>query len=164
MLLAPRKTALALLRWGHLKEDLTVWTTPPELVKQRKSVKKPRSYYTPLPKMARDILSKRKRGDDNERVFPSQPVFPTNGDTPAFYSNTLKQRLKVAGADGLYPHAFRHTCATWLENQGYDLYDRGLVLNHSESGVTAGYSHGIAMKRKLGVHEAWADHVASIIK
>jgi hypothetical protein len=37
ILLAPRKTALACLRWSHLDKDLTTWVTPFALTKSRRS-------------------------------------------------------------------------------------------------------------------------------
>jgi hypothetical protein len=33
------------------------------------------------------------------------------------------------------------------------------VLNHSGSGVTAGYSHGYPLKLKLELLGEWSDHV-----
>jgi integrase len=166
MLLAPRKTALACLCWGHLAKDLSVWVTPAHLVKQRKSVAKPRTYITPLPKIARDILAKRKRGEDTERVFPDLLIEHTDGGRPAFYSNTLKLRLRNNGApQHLLFHAFRHTAATRLEEAGFDLHERGLLLHHSETGTTAGYSHGKKISpKKLAVFQAWADYVAKVIE
>ena len=163
ILLAPRKTALALMKWGDLDRDLSLWTTPDELVKKKKTAPK-RAYKTPLAKPARDILMSMKRGNANDRVFPSLLIEWTEGGRPTYDSTGLKRRLvaKKAPKDfGL--HAFRHTMATWLENRGYDLYDRSLVLNHSLGGVTAGYSHGHALERKKQVLEAWADHISLII-
>jgi integrase len=76
----------------------------------------------------------------------------------------LKRKLVRHGAPvDFYPHAVRHTVATFLKMQGYSEWDRGLVLNHAESGVTAGYSHGYALERKRELLERWAEHVASII-
>jgi hypothetical protein len=69
ILLAPRKTALALMKWDDLDNDLTLWTTPVELVKQTK-LARPRTYKTPLPDLAQRILSRMPRSKD-ERVFPS---------------------------------------------------------------------------------------------
>ncbi len=54
--------------------------------------------------------------------------------------------------------------STWLENEGHSEYERGLVLNHSAYGVTAGYSHGYPTELKRQLLEKWADHVASIVQ
>jgi integrase len=67
-----------------------------------------------------------------------------------------------APADFTY-HAMRHTVATWLENNGHSEFERGLVLNHSGSGVTAGYSHGYALDLKLALLTKWADHVERLV-
>ena len=73
MLLAPRKTALALMRRPDLvarkvrvvdaegkqiEQELDVWITPPELVKQTKRAeqREGRTYITPLPPLAVRIL------------------------------------------------------------------------------------------------------------
>ena len=54
LLLAPRKSALAGMRWSDIKDD--VWVTPFELTKSRKTAK-PRTYQTPLPPLAMRIMS-----------------------------------------------------------------------------------------------------------
>ena len=62
---------------------------------------------------------------------------------------------------------------TWLQknavsesggqSKGCSLWARGLILNHSESGVTSGYSHGHAMDLKLKLLNEWSDHVAQLV-
>lgn len=37
------------------------------------------------------------------------------------------------------------------------------MLNHSDSDVTSGYSHGYPMQRKRAVLDAWTRHVASVL-
>jgi hypothetical protein len=68
-----------------------------------------------------------------------------------------------APADVQY-HAWRHTIATFLKNAGYSKWERGLVLNHAESGVTADYSHGYPVKLKLELLTKWADHVEELVQ
>jgi hypothetical protein len=53
--------------------------------------------------------------------------------------------------------------ATWLETQGCSEREHGLVLNHSRSSVTVGYSHGHATKPKLELLEKWAAHVEALV-
>lgn len=144
VLLTPRKTALALMRWSDLNNDLTVWTTPADLVKQKKQTAKPRVYKTPLPPAARAILNELPRTDD--RVFPSLQIRYSEADRPLFMSDDMIRALRRHGAPRDFKmHCMRHTIATWLEDRGHDEYDRGLVLNHAGAGVTAGYSHGIVL-------------------
>jgi hypothetical protein len=61
------------------------------------------------------------------------------------------------------PHSCRHTIASWLKEQKVSLWERGLVLNRAESGVTAGYSHGTPLALKRELLERWADHIESLI-
>jgi integrase len=56
-----------------------------------------------------------------------------------------------------HPHAWRHTIATFLKKRGVSKWERGLVLNHSESGVTADYSHGYPIELKLQLLTTWAE-------
>ena len=75
----------------------------------------------------------------------------------------LKYKLIAAGAPaGFTFHQVRHTVATWLQNEGWSEWERGLVLNHAESGVTGGYSHGVAIDPKRMMLTAWAEHVVNV--
>lgn len=166
ILLAPRKTALAEMRRSHLDDadNPTLWTTPPELVKQNLRAEReddPRVYETPLTALAaRIIKSVPRRGDDSDLVFPSR----ARSGRPISPSGPLTTKLIEAGAPTDFEyHAWRHTIATWLQNEGHDKFDRGLVLNHAESGVTAGYSHGYAIGRKRELLDKWAHHVARLV-
>jgi hypothetical protein len=156
ILLAPRKTALASLRWSHFDspDNPTLWTTPWELTKSRKKVsKRKREYLTPLPPLAQRIIKGIAKCDDApDQVFPRLPVHETEGGRPTFFGVPLKRKLVEHGApkDFSY-HAWRHTVATFLHNAGHSEWERGLILNHAGSGVTADYSHGhpLALKRDM---------------
>ena len=73
LLLAPRKSALAGMRWSDIKDN--VWTTPFELTKSKKTSVKKRTYQTPLAPLAHRILSGLPRTDEG-RVFPTVPPRP----------------------------------------------------------------------------------------
>jgi integrase len=168
ILLAPRKTALAAMRRSHLGDanNPTLWTTPFDLTKSRKSSTKKREYLTPLPPLAQRILAGvlKTTGRPDDRVFPSLPVHETAGGQATFRGVELKQRLVEYGAPADFEfHAWRHTLASWLEDQGEGEWERALVLNHSETGVTAGYSHGYPLDTKRQLLEKWADHVAALV-
>lgn len=165
VLLAPRKTSLALLTWGDLDDKLTVWTTPAELVKQSKTANQ-RTYRTPLPAMARNLLEDLRSSLGSRldvRVFPALNIHTTKAGRKVFTSQRLERHLAKAGAKGVTLHKLRHTVATWLENQEHSEWERGLVLNHKSSSVTAGYSHGLPMKTKLALLEKWAAHIRSLL-
>jgi hypothetical protein len=53
---------------------------------------------------------------------------------------------------------------TPLQTAGASPYEVGLILNHSGSGVTSQYSHGVPVELKLKLMEKWADHVASLVQ
>jgi len=179
LLLAPRKSALAGMRRSHLGVIVThedgrrgiaplngdntpaVWTTPHELTKSRKRTKnKDRVYLTPLPSLAVRILKPLIPKEDAETDL----IFPGRGGVPLSATGPLKKKLVKAGAPADFDfHTARHTIATWLEDNGHDQFDRGLVLNHTGSGVTAGYSHGYALDRKRDLLTKWADHVESLV-
>jgi integrase len=48
---------------------------------------------------------------------------------------------KKAGMPHLRFHDLRHTCASWLINEGVDLYVVGKILGHSGPQTTARYAH-----------------------
>jgi integrase len=60
-------------------------------------------------------------------------------------------------------HTFRHTVATWLKNKGLSTWERGLVLNHSVSGVTEEYSHGYPVQAKRELLTKWANHLEGLV-
>ena len=165
LLLAPRKSELTGIRPSELKFDdqgsPTVWVTPHERTKSRKKTNgKRRVYTTPLPPLAQGIVRERlKRGEGGLLFEGRAEGKPLNPGTP------LRRKLAKHGAptDFTY-HAVRHTVATWLENEGHSEFERGLVLNHSGSGVTAGYSHGYAMDLKLALLTKWANHIERLVQ
>ena len=164
LLLAPRKTALAGMRAADLDDPKkpTLWTTPHELTKSKKTAKRKRVYLTPLPALAQRIIKPLLPNEDAETdlIFPG-----AHKGLPIWPGSPLQKKLVNAGAPSDFAfHTIRHTLATWLENQGHDQFDRGLVLNHAGSGVTAGYSHGYAIDRKRALLDKWADHVEDLAK
>ena len=168
ILLAPRKTALACMRRSHLDnaDNPTLWTTPWELTKSRKKVKKKREYLTPLPPLAQRIIKGVPKSDkDPDCMFPGLPVHETEGGQPTFYGVHLKRKLVEHGAPADFGyHALRHTVATFLENAGHSEWERGLILNHGGSGVTADYSHGHPLELKRAMLCKWADHVEKLVQ
>jgi integrase len=167
ILLAPRKTALSLMRHKDLDsmDNPTLWTTPFELTKSKKRTSKKNVYLTPLPPLAQRIIKALPRSN-NDRLFPSLTVRKTKAGQPVFVADRFLQRFTNLGVPKDFSfHVVRHTIATWLENKGHSEWERGLVLNHSGPGtVTAGYSHGYPLELKLKLLTEWADHVESLIQ
>jgi integrase len=163
VLLAPRRTALAGMRRADLDDidNPTLWTTPHEYTKSKKSAPKKREYLTPLPALAQRIV----KCLPGERLFPTLRIHRSEGGSPVFSDASLRQELiKLGAPDDFYSHAMRHTVATWLQNRGHSEWEIGLVLNHAGSGVTAGYSHGYALDLKRKLLEEWAGHVERLVQ
>jgi integrase len=153
-----RKNELAGMRWEELDNpaDPQVWTVPHERTKAKKTAR-PRPYIVPLPSLARRILKTMLRLDD-KLVFPGR-----HAGRPMRPGTVLQKRIGVAsGVKDFTFHVTRHSIASWLKAQGHSEWERGLVLNHSETTVTAGYSHGTALDLKRQLLEKWAGHIEKI--
>ncbi len=113
----------------------------------------------PLPKLAQRVIKGLPRLD-NDLVFPGR-----DSGKPLVPETALKAKVREKSkvADWTY-HACRDTISTWLQDQVHSKYERGLVLNHAESGVTADYSHGYSVELKRELLEKWADHVAQEVQ
>ncbi|QPC43889.1 integrase family protein [Kaustia mangrovi] len=167
LLLAPRKKELAGMRWSELDnvDNPTLWTTPFERTKARKSATKRRVYLTPLPPLAQRVLKGLPKRNDDDDEANADLVFPSRAKgVPLWPGSPLKRKLVEHGvANDFTYHAIRHTVATWLENAGHSEWERGLVLNHASSGVTAGYSHGYPLELKRNLLTKWAKHVEGLV-
>jgi len=172
LLLGVRKSELAGMRRSEFDDQgkPTLWTVPHERTKTRKSQKEERLYLVPLPKLAQRVIRGLPRLD-NDLVFPGRdPGGPKVGGKkqprkPLVPETALKAKVREKSKveDWTY-HACRDTIATWLHDQGHSKYERGLILNHAESGVTADYSHGYPVELKRELLEKWADHVAQEVQ
>ncbi len=172
LLLGVRKSELAGMRRSEFDDQCkpTLWTVPHERTKTRKSQKEERLYLVPLPKLAQRVIRGLPRLD-NDLVFPGRdPGGPKAGGKkqprkPLVPETGLKAKVRKKSkvADWTY-HACRDTIATWLHDEGHSKYERGLILNHAESGVTADYSHDFPIKLKRELLEKWANHVAQEVQ
>ena len=157
ILLAPRKSALAGMRRSELDKDVTLWTTPHERTKSKKTASKKRTYLTPLPPLAQRILKPMLK-EDSELVFPGRIK-----GKPINAGSSLQASLIRHGAPKDFTfHAMRHTLATWFQNKRSE-GEIGLLLNHSASSVTAGYMHAYALDLKRTLLEEWAAHVEELV-
>ena len=166
-LLAARKTELACMSRSDLDDPTnpTVWTVPFELTKSRKTSNKKRTYLVPLPPLAQRIVKGLLTRHKEDRLFHGLPVSMSKAGRLQFNDGRLKKKLKQNGAPkDYYPHAWRHTIATFLQNAGYSEWERGLALNHSGTTVTAGYSHGYPLELKRKLLEQWATHIEQLIE
>jgi integrase len=87
----------------------------------------------PIPEAALLVLRSLPRG------APGDPVFA--GIDPAFLSVYTKRVLARIGAPDASFHTLRHTAASWLVQQGVDLYAVGQILGHKTPRMTQRYAH-----------------------
>ena len=69
-------------------------------------------------------------------VFPS-----TNGTKPAYFRGAWGQAVKRAGLVNFTFHDLRHSCASYLAQNGATLIQIAEVLGHSNTAVTSRYAH-----------------------
>jgi integrase len=153
-LLALRREELAKAKWSEFDNaaEPTLLTVPFERTKGKITRKRKSPYFVPLPPLAQRILKGLPRRDDG-LVFPKLSI------------SRIKDKLVANGAPPDFKlHTARHTIATWLEDEGKSEWERGLVLNHANSGITAKYSHGTPLALKRGLLEDWAAHVEGLIQ
>ena len=170
LLLGVRKSELAGMRRSEFDhpDKMTLWIVPHERTKSRKRQKKKRVYVVPLPKLAQRIIKGLPHLDD-DLLFPGRGVEGEAGKKktrkPLVPGTALKTKVRDESgvADWTY-HANRDTTSTWLQDEGHSEYERGLVLNHAESSVTADYSHGYPVKLKRALLEKWANRVARTVQ
>lgn len=164
MLTAVRRNELAGMRWCEFDdaEAPTLWTIPTARTKTAKRREaNERIYLVPLSPLAARIVTGLPQVDGAEEF-----VFPGRKGGQAFVpgSKLLAAIREASGIGDFTFHTVRHSVATWLQDQGHGTFERGLILNHAEAGVTAGYSHGYPLELKRALMATWSDHVAALVK
>ncbi|MHC1792000.1 tyrosine-type recombinase/integrase [Solidesulfovibrio sp.] len=92
----------------------------------------------------RDILAARVKGGPGDAVFPGR-----GGVRRSYVSNAFERAVKELGFnDGITDsrqkvvfHSLRHTFASWLVEQGTDLYSVKELMGHRTLSMTERYSH-----------------------
>lgn len=143
-----RKGEIFNLEWKDIdREKGTV------LVRKSKNGK-PR--IIPLSEEALMVLHKM----DKVRHLRSNLVFP-NGNGNQFSNKTLhnafNRALKEAGFEDIHFHDLRHTCATWLVQDGNDIYLIEKWLGHLDPRMTRRYAHHSAESLRRGVQSVQID-------
>jgi integrase len=152
-LLALRREEVAGAKWSEFDNDTTptLLTIPFERTKGKSNRPKKVVYRVPLTPLSQRILAGLPRRDD-DALFGR------------IYFDRLKEKLVKHGAPSDFMlHTFRHSIATWLENRGKTEFERSLVLNHSSSTVTSGYSHGHATDLKRSLLAEWAGYIEELV-
>jgi integrase len=87
----------------------------------------------PIPESALTVLRSLPSGKTGDLVFA--------GVDPAFLSVYTKRVFKRLGILDASFHTLRHTAASWLVQQGVDLYAVGQILGHKTPRMTQRYAH-----------------------
>lgn len=127
-----RKEAILSLRWHQV--DLEARRINFNEPGQRRT-KKGRAHI-PIPNRLMTFLRlARRRGNDLGYVVHR------DGKRLASIKKAWGTTCEAAGLDDVTPHTLRHTCGTWLAQNGVALNKIGGWLGHSDARTTQGYAH-----------------------
>jgi integrase len=129
LMLGTRKSELLAVRWQHIDMQQRVWRIP--------ETKAGNSHLLPLPSPAAAILESLPSRDKSEWVFPGDGASGHIVE-PAKAWQRIRRR---AGVPDVRIHDLRHTLASWLVAQGFNLPLVGRALNHTQTATTARYAH-----------------------
>lgn len=125
-----------------------------------KDAKNKREHLVPLSRQAQAIVDQLLK-TEGEFLLKSGRV----GDSPINGFSKAKERIdKLSGVSDWKFHDLR---AAVISNLGRLKYDRHLVMkivNHKDSGVTAGYDRYAYLDEKREALQAWADFLDDIVK
>jgi integrase len=129
LMLGTRKSELLAMRWEDVDVRARTWRIP--------ETKAGNSHLLPLPAPAMAILESLPSRNTSEWVFPGDGATGHIVE-PAKAWQRIRQR---AGVADVRIHDLRHTLASWLVAQGFNLPLIGRALNHSQTATTARYAH-----------------------
>ncbi|MFY9237955.1 MAG: integrase arm-type DNA-binding domain-containing protein [Roseovarius sp.] len=125
-----------------------------------KDAKNKREHLVPLSRQARAIVDQLLK-TEGEFLLKSGRI----GDSPINGFSKAKEQIdKLSGVTDWKFHDLR---AAVISNLGRLKYDRPLVMkivNHKDSGVTAGYDRYAYLDEKRAALQAWADFLDEIVK
>jgi integrase len=129
LMLGTRKSELMTMRWADIDLDARTWRIP--------ETKAGNSHLLPLPNPVITILTDLPSRQQSEWVFPSDSASGHIVE-PAKAWGRIRRR---AGVPDVRIHDLRHTLASWLVAQGFNLPLIGRALNHTQMATTARYAH-----------------------
>ena len=172
MLTAQRRSEVADMRWGELK-DGSLWTIAGSRTKNGAE------HDVPLSEPARAVLFRVPRIAGSEFVFTTLGVRPISGHSHAkeyldkVILQIARQEATEAGQDAgavtVTPwrlHDLRRSAASGMARMGIAVHVIEAVLNHRSgaiSGVAAIYSRHSYLPEKRHALEAWAAHVMALV-
>jgi integrase len=129
LMLGTRKSELLEMRWSDIDFKARTWRIP--------ETKDGNSHLLPLPVPAMTMLEGLPSRSASQWVFPSDSVSGHIVE-PAKAWQRIRKR---AGVPDVRIHDLRHTLASWLVAQGFNLPLIGRALNHTQTATTARYAH-----------------------
>jgi integrase len=130
LMLGTRKSELLAMRWQDVDLNQRTWRIP--------ETKAGNSHLLPLPSPAAAILETLPSRGQSEWVFPSEDSKAGRIVEPAKAWQRIRMR---AGVTDVRIHDLRHTLASWLVAQGFNLPLIGRALNHTQVSTTNRYAH-----------------------
>jgi integrase len=129
LMLGTRKSELLSMRWTDIDLTQRTWRIP--------ETKAGNSHLLPLPTPAVAMLEALPSRGQNEWVFQGESASGHIVE-PAKAWQRIRKR---AGVPDVRIHDLRHTLASWLVAQGFNLPLVGRALNHTQAATTARYAH-----------------------
>lgn len=142
-----RKEAILTLRWSQVNLDkrrLNYKHVDGEETNKRRS-------HIPISARLLTFLRlayKRRHSDIGLVVHDKgKPILDIGGawdgdtDPKSYVQGSFGRACKRAGIIGVTPHTLRHTCGTWMAEQGVPLTDIGKFLGHTAARTTELYDH-----------------------
>jgi site-specific recombinase XerD len=143
LLTGARVSELLHAQWQHVNLERRLWLIPQS--------KNGRSRHVPLSQAALDVIARLPR-------FERCPYLVPNPKTKEPYTDIKHPWMTARREAKLYDlriHDLRHSAASFMINEGIDLYAVGKVLGHVNHASTRRYSH-LANDRLLAAVEAGA--------
>jgi integrase len=129
LMLGTRRGELLAMRWADIDLTARTWRIP--------ETKAGNTHLLPLPGPVMAMLESLPSRDKSDWVFPGE------GATGHIVEPAKAwQRVRArAGVPDVRIHDLRHTLASWLVAQGFNLPLVGRALNHTQVSTTARYAH-----------------------
>jgi integrase len=128
-MLGTRRGELLSMRWADIDFNARTWLIP--------QTKDGESHLLPLPAPVIAILEGLPSRDNSEWTFPGIGASGHLMQPRKAWARILAR----AGVEGVRIHDLRHTLASWLVAQGFNLPLIGRALNHTQISTTQRYAH-----------------------
>jgi integrase len=129
VMLGTRRGELLAMRWADIDFNARTWLIP--------QTKDGESHLLPLPAPVIAILAGLPSRGNSEWTFPGTGASGHLVEPKKAWARILEH----AGVEGARIHDLRHTLASWLVAQGFNLPLVGRALNHTQAATTARYAH-----------------------